>query len=104
MENNITQGTSQTTFEPDAPVTREQLAVLLYRYASFMGHDVSAAGDLHAYTDAAQVSAYAAPAMQWATAAGLVTGDTGAMLRPTDPAIRAQTVTILMRLCAPDAD
>lgn len=104
VENNITQGTSQTTFEPDAPVTREQLAVLLYRYASFMGHDVSAAGDLHAYTDAAQVSAYAAPAMQWATAAGLVTGDTGAMLRPTDPAIRAQTVTILMRLCAPDAD
>ena len=87
------------TFSPDAPITREQLAAILYRYAQFKDYDVSVSNSLTSYTDAAQISSYAAAAMQWANAEGLVTGSTGRKLNLQGNASRAEVATILMRFC-----
>ena len=50
--NGIVTGTSDTTFTPDRPVTRQEMAAILHRYAEFAGYDVSASADLSGYTDA----------------------------------------------------
>lgn len=97
--NGIVNGVSETAFAPDDPITREQMAAILYRYAQFKGYDVTASADLGAYTDAAQISAYAVAAMQWANAEGLITGNTGTTLNPKGHATRAEAATILMRFC-----
>lgn len=97
--NGIVNGVSETAFAPDDRITREQMAAILYRYAQFKGYDVTASADLGAYTDAAQISAYAAAAMQWANAEGLITGNTGTTLNPKGHATRAEAATILMRFC-----
>ena len=97
--NGIVNGVSETAFAPDDPITREQMAAILYRYAQFKGYDVTASADLGAYTDAAQISAYATAAMQWANENGLITGNTGTTLNPKGHATRAEAATILMRFC-----
>ena len=97
--NGIVNGVSETAFAPDDPITREQMAAILYRYAQFKGYDVTASADLGAYTDAAQISAYATAAMQWANENGLITGNTGTTLNPKGHASRAEAATILMRVC-----
>lgn len=61
--------------------------------------DVSGQVDLSGHTDAATVSGYAKEALAWANAEGLITGVTDTTLHPTGLALRAQTATILMRLC-----
>ena len=98
-QNGIVSGTSATTFAPNAAITREQMAAILYRYAQFKGYDVSAKADLSVYTDAAQVGAYAADAMAWANGAQLITGTSATTLTPAGQATRAQVATILMRFC-----
>ena len=75
------------------------MAAILYRYAQFKGYDVTAGNDLGAYTDASRISAYAAAAMRWANAEGLITGVTDTTLEPQGSATRAQAATILMRFC-----
>ena len=75
------------------------MAAILYRYAQFKGYDISASNDLSGYTDAAQISAYAVTAMQWANAEGLITGNTATTIDPTGNATRAEVATILMRFC-----
>ena len=96
--NGIVNGYSATTFGPEDPITREQMAAILYRYASYKGIDVSAAADLSAYGDASSVSAYARPAMGWVCGAGIVQGSDGLLL-PTAHATRAQIAAILHRYC-----
>lgn len=98
-QNGIVSGTSATTFAPNAAITREQMAAILYRYAQFKGYDVSAKADLSAYTDAAKVGAYATDAMAWANSAELITGTSATTLTPAGNATRAQVATILMRFC-----
>ena len=98
-ENGVVTGTSATTFAPDAPITREQMAAILYRYATLKGYDVSQKADLSGYTDAGTISAYASDAMAWANAQGLITGVTNTTLAPKSSATRAQVATILMRFC-----
>lgn len=89
-------------FGPDDPITREQLAVMLHRYAQHEGCDVSIGEDTNilSYADFADLSEYAIPAMQWACGAGLIsgTGD-GSTLTPQGEATRAQAATVLMRFC-----
>lgn len=85
-------------FGPDDALTREQLAAILYRYARLRGHDGSVGADLSAFSDAAQISAYATDAMRWANAAGLITGKGGGLLDPKGNAKRSETAAILMRL------
>ena len=96
-ENDIVNGYPDGTFRPGQAITRQEMATILYRYASYRGYDVSASASLSGYTDAAQVGAYAADAMAWANATGLVTGTTVTTLTPTGGATRAQVATILMR-------
>ncbi|MDD7653021.1 MAG: S-layer homology domain-containing protein, partial [Firmicutes bacterium] len=79
-----------------APVTREQLAVFLYRYDAAGEVDP---GVLEQFPDGAEVSAYARSAMAWAVSRGLLIGDETGSLQPAGTATRAQTATILMRYC-----
>ena len=79
---------------PNANITREQLVTMLYRYAGSPKAD----GKFDSFSDAASVSTYAADAMQWAVANGIVNGSNG-KLNPQDNATRAQVAAILMRFC-----
>lgn len=87
--------------DPNGIITREQLAVMLYRFAVFMGIDVSVGEDTNilSYADAFSISDYAFPAMQWACGAGIINGIDGALV-PQGSAVRAQVATMLMRFCA----
>lgn len=96
--NGIVNGVTETTFAPNSPITREQMAVILYRYAAWKGRDVSAQANLSGYSDATAISAYAVHAMAWANAEGLITGVTDTTLCPGDFVVRAQAAAILMRL------
>lgn len=97
-QNNIVSGYTDGTFRPDAPVTREQLASILYRYTLYRGQDVSAAGttSLTGYGDAQTVSNYALPAMRWACGTGILQGANG-KLNPSGLATRAQLAAMLHR-------
>lgn len=94
----VVTGYEDATFRPAAPVTREQLAAILYRYAGYKGLDVSARGDLGQFPDASAVSLYAADAMSWAVASGLINGTDG-KLDPGGAASRAQVAAIFQRFC-----
>lgn len=91
--NGIVTGYDADTFAPDAPITREQLAAILYRCAGASGDNAA----LDGFTDAASVSGYASGAMAWAVDAGLITGMGDGTLAPQGSATRAQTAVILMR-------
>ena len=91
MDNGISDGTNMP-----GVITREQLATILYRYAKQKGYDVSKSAALTGFSDADKVSGYAAEAMQWAVAEGLLQGSNG-KLNPRGSATRAQVATILMR-------
>ncbi len=97
--NGVVKGYSPTTFGPNDPITREQMAAMLYRYAAYKGYDVAGKADLSGYVDADQVSSYATEAMEWANLAGLINGTSDTTLSPTASAIRAQVAAILMRFC-----
>ena len=96
--NGIVTGYSADTFGPMNPITREQMAAILYRYAQYKGCDVSEAAGLEAFGDAGTVSSYAVPALEWAVGAELINGMDG-NLNPKGTATRAQVATILMRFC-----
>ena len=93
----IVNGYSDGRFAPNASITREQLAAILYRYAAYKNQDVAKKADLSAFTDAGSVSAYAKEALAWANAAGLVNGTVSGTLNPQGGATRAQAAMILMR-------
>ena len=98
--NGIVTGHSSTIFAPDANITREQLAAILYRYAVYKGLDVSVGENTNilSYEDFASLSEYAIPAMQWACGAGVLYGFGGSLL-PDAPANRLQAAAILHRFC-----
>jgi len=95
MENGISDGTNAT-----GPITREQFATILYRFAQHQGIDVSVGEDTNilSYEDAFGISEWAIPAMQWACGAGVMQGD-GVRLMPADSATRAQMAQLLMNFC-----
>ena len=98
-ENEITSGRTPTTFDRKAGVTRQELALFLYKYAQYKGFDTSARADLSGYPDADKVSGWAVEAMQWAVAEGLISGvssSEGALLAPKTVATRGQVALILM--------
>ena len=98
VANGIAEGEGDA-FGVDDPVTREQLVVLLYRYASFKGRDVSARGGLSRFADAETVSDWAQDAMGWAVAVGLIEGTGDGSLAPNASANRAQIAALMMRFC-----
>ena len=102
--NDVTSGTSATTFTPDAAITRQQLVTFLYRYTvKYAPEFTGNAAPISAFPDAGSVANWAYAAMSWAVGNGLIKGnahDNGLdYLDPNDSATRAQTATIIMRYC-----
>ncbi len=89
-------------FGPEDPITREQLAVMLWRYAAAQGRDVSVGEDTNilSYQDFDQIADWAIPGLQWAAGSGILRGTaSGATLSPQTPATRAELATVLARYC-----
>lgn len=95
--NGIVGGFGDGTFQPNAPITREQMASILYRYAEYKGLDTTARADLSHYSDAENISSWANDVLLWAVAEGLLTGVTDDQLQPQGNATRAQVAAILER-------
>lgn len=99
-ENGIVKGIGKGLFDPDGGVTREQMATILYRYAEFVGLDVSARTTLAAFPDAAQCSSYAIMHLSWAVGTDLIRGTRKVdkvYLDPQGYATRAQAATVIQR-------
>ncbi len=92
-KNNIVTGTSNTTFNPNGAVTREQIAAILYRYAGSPRVNASLKG----YSDQNKVSTYATTAMEWAVKNGIITGKSATTLDPTGKGTRAEVAVMLHR-------
>ena len=102
--NDVTSGTSATTFTPNAAITRQQLVTFLYRYTvKYAPEFTGNAAPISAFPDAGSVANWAYAAMSWAVGNGLIVGnahDNGPdYLDPNGSATRAQTATIIMRYC-----
>ena len=101
-DNGIVKGYPDGTFKPDAEITREQFATILYRYCQYKGYDVSKSESIENFPDAGDTHKFAETAMKWACAEGLITGkkNGGAVyLAPLGTATRAEVAMILMRFC-----
>ena len=97
--NKVVTGYADGTFRPNAAVTREQAAAILYRYAQSKGIDVSVGENTNilSYVDVQQASEYAIPALQWAVGAGVLNGKNGGRLAPTGTATRAEMAVMLQQ-------
>lgn len=93
----IVGGYGDGTFGPNDPITREQMASILYRYADYKGLDVSARASLDAYSDADSVSPWASDVMSWAVSEGIISGMTEDTLAPQGTATRAQVAAMFQR-------
>lgn len=97
--NNIVTGYGDGTFGPDNNITREQMAAILYRYAQFKGYDVSAKGDLTAFTDGDNVSEWAKDALSWCVGVKLINGRDNGTVDALGTATRAEIAQIFMNFC-----
>lgn len=100
----IVSGYNDQQFGPDDPITREQVAAILWRYAQFSGDDVSVGENTNilSYTDAFDISEYAIPAIQWACGTGLLQGRTPSTIDPVSKTTRAETAAILTKYMVVD--
>ena len=98
-EHGIVSGVGGGSFTPGGTITREQLAVMLYRYAQYKGYDVSKTADLSGYADQDKLSDWAAQAVQWACGSGLMAGRSAAQLAPEGTLTRAEAATMLKAFC-----
>lgn len=89
----IVNGTGADAFSPNASITREQLAAMLYRYAG----EPSVSADLSAYTGAVSISPYAEKAVEWCVAKGILSGKSATRVAPQDTATRAECAAMLQR-------
>lgn len=93
----VVNGKGAGVFAPEAPVTRQEFAAILYRYAEYRNYGPTQAAELGAFSDAGQVSDYAWKPMRWAHAVGLINGVGGGRLSPQGQTDRAQAAAMLMR-------
>jgi hypothetical protein len=93
----VVSGLGNSSFGPNANITREQLATILYRYGKAKNYNVSASVSIDSFKDGRLTSSYAAEAMQWAYSAGLISGKGDGILDPKGKATRAEVAAILMR-------
>ena len=96
----LVMGTGNGKFSPNDPVTREQLAAILYRYAIFRDYDFSATAELTGFPDYGKISRYAKAALSWAKASGIVNGSkegSTVVLSPGGKATRAEVAAMMMR-------
>jgi hypothetical protein len=85
-------------FDPNANISREQIATMLYRYVNYLGIDTGARGDVSKFKDGKEVSSWASDAMAWAVEVGLFKGDETGSLNPKADATRAEVATLMERL------
>ena len=95
--NGIVSGISQESFAPNEPITREQMAAIIHRYATFKGYDTTASGSA-AYTDNDSISDYAKDAVIWAAEKSVMTGNTDGSFAPKANTTRAQAAAVFMRI------
>ena len=93
----VVNGFDDGTFQPNAAITREQMAAILRNYAAYKGLDVSASGSLSTFTDAASVSDWAKESVEWAVGSGLLGGYEDSTLRPQGTTTRAEVASVLQR-------
>ena len=97
-ENGIVSGISNTEFAPDSNITREQIALIIYRYAVKVGFDVNADNaDMYKFVDVEKISDYAVDAIKYMVACGIINGKDGNILAPGEKATRAEVATMLMK-------
>ena len=94
-QNDIVAGIGGGLYDPDSNVTREQFAVMLYKYARFKGYDLTATGDLTQFPDADAISSWAETALSWANGKGLINGHENGTIDPKGSTIRAQAASIM---------
>ena len=95
--NGIVSGVSKDRFAPNDPITREQMATILYRYANFKGYDIESNGNT-AYSDSSSISGYARNAVSWAAANLLMKGNDDGSFLPNANATRAQAAAVFARM------
>lgn len=98
FENGYVNGTSAASFSPESTISRQQMAVLLFRFAQANGYDNGGRAALTGFPDAGSVSDYAAETLQWAVAGGIIGGTSQGTLNPQGTATRAQFAAMLYRL------
>lgn len=96
-KNGVVAGVGNGKFDPNANVTREQFAQMMYNYAKFKGYDLTAQGDLDNFSDSSKVSGWATAALAWANGEGLINGNTDGTLAPNGTAIRGQAASIMAK-------
>ena len=96
-EQGIVTGTGNGLFDPDGSITREQLAVMLHRFAG----SAAASADLSGFADASAISSWASEAMNWAVANGVLSGDEAGRLNPGGAATRAEVAQMLYNYSQP---
>ena len=96
-ENGIVSGISEECFAPNEPITREQMAAIIYRYAAFEGYDITTSGST-SYTDNDNISDYAKDAVIWAAEKSVMTGNTDGSFAPKANTTRAQVASVFMRM------
>ena len=97
-QNQIISGFGQGKFGPDEDVQRDQLAVIMMRYAQYLGLETPERADLSGFADADQIGAYAQEAMSWANAVGLLSGKGDGIMDPQGVATRAEVAAMMARL------
>ena len=97
QENGIVKGCSDREFVPERAISRQEIAVILKRYAEFKGETVDKIGELSMFTDKAKVSDWASDSMVWAVGAGLLNGRTDGEIDPHGKATRAEAASMMMR-------
>ena len=97
-ENGIVKGVGHDRYAPGADVTREQIATMLFRYAQYLGMDVSGRSALSLFPDGEDTSSWARDAMCWAVSTGLVQGNADGTLNPNGNATRAEVATLMKRI------
>ena len=95
--NGIVSGVSKDRFAPNDPITREQMATILYRYANYKGYDTESNGNT-AYTDSSFISGYARNAVSWAAANLLMKGNADGSFSPNENTTRAQAAAVFARM------
>ena len=95
--NGIVSGISKELFTPDEPITREQMAAIIYRYAIFKGYDITSNGNTE-YTDNGNISDYAKNAVNWAAEKLIMTGNANGSFAPKDNTTRAQAAAVFTRM------
>lgn len=98
----IVSGTTDTTYSPNSMISRQQMVVMLYRYATWLGMDTSSTADITGFSDNGKVEDYAYDALTWAYGVGIISGNADGTLNPIGNATRAEAATMLQNFLSID--